>query len=105
MALHWGERQVAIEGIRDISDTGISVYVDAEMAAGEKVGVAYAGSAVRLEVFGIVAWCSRRDAGTGAPSCGGTHVVGIELLASSILSSAILQAGDGIPVARSRPAR
>lgn len=83
--------RVPVRGIKDLSDTGISVYVDEDFGVRESVTVEYADHGIRLEVFGTVTWNQEVAPEPNAPVWKGRYLVGIELVASSILTSAILK--------------
>lgn len=80
-----------VNGIRDLSDTGISLYLDLTVKEGDGVTIEYVDHGIRLEVFGAVRWCRESAFESATPLWQGPRLIGIELLASSILSSAILK--------------
>lgn len=98
MCLIRGTGRVPVKGIKDLSDTGISVYVDQAIAVRESVTIEYADRGIRLEVFGTVTWHQEVALESNAPAWTGRYLIGIELVASSILTSAILNNhGSGKP--------
>jgi hypothetical protein len=67
-----------IRHIRDISDSGISFYLDESLDVSAKVTIEYADSKLKIDVYGRVAWCARRTDGDG-------YVMGVELLSPLML--------------------
>ena len=91
MCVLCGTGRIPVKGIKDLSDTGISLYVDEAAGARENVTIEYADRGIRLEVFGTVTWNQAVALEANAPAWKGRYLVGIELVASSILTSAILK--------------
>ncbi len=77
-----------IDQIRDISDSGISFYLEHPVAESVSVAIEYADPKLKIEVYGRVAWClQRQDAG---PDAAASFVIGVELL-SPMMLFAVLQ--------------
>jgi hypothetical protein len=91
MFLTSGHERVPVSGIKDLSDTGISIYLNGAVAEGDGVTIEYADRGIQFEVFGTVRWCRDSVIDATAPAWQGPKLIGVELLASSILSSAILK--------------
>jgi hypothetical protein len=67
-----------IRHIRDISDSGISFYLDEEVAASAQVTIEYSDPKVKIDVYGRVVWCAKRPDDDG-------YVMGVELLSPLML--------------------
>jgi hypothetical protein len=64
--------------IRDLSGSGIRVFVDADLKEGLDVVLEYTEATLKLEMQGRVAWCTEQD-GVEATKSAGRYVAGIEL--------------------------
>ena len=64
--------------IRDISSSGIRVFLDAGLTKSLDVAVEYTEATLKLEMQGRVAWCTEQAEGTETKSAG-RYVVGIQL--------------------------
>jgi len=76
-----------IAAIRDLSGSGIRVFLDASLAERLDVVVEYTELTLKLEMQGRVAWCTAQDHGTGAAKSAGRYVVGIELFSPFLFMS------------------
>jgi len=76
--LRIGHTHYAIRHIRDISDSGISFYLDEDLTVSSKVTIEYADPKVSIDVYGRVAWCAKRTDGEG-------YAMGVELLSPLML--------------------
>jgi hypothetical protein len=65
--------------IRDISGSGIRVFLDVCLSERLDVVVEYTEITLKLEMQGRVAWCSEQADGTETTKSAGRYVVGIEL--------------------------
>lgn len=76
--------------IRDISSAGISVALDHDFSGATDVTVEYLSPNAKVEVFGRIVWRSTGDplAKDGKAEA---HSLGIELLGSTILATALRQ--------------
>jgi hypothetical protein len=72
--------------IRDISSSGIRVFLDAELTEGLDVVVEYVEATLKLEMRGRVAWCTEQ-AGAEAVKGTGRYVVGIQLFSPFLFMS------------------
>ena len=71
--------------VRDISNSGIRVFLDARLAERTDVSIEYTESTLKLEMQGRVAWCAEQE-GT-EPIHQGRYVVGIELFSPFLFMS------------------
>ena len=76
--LRIADTNYAIRHIRDISDSGISFYLDEDLTVSSKVTIEYADPKVSIDVYGRVAWCAKRTDGEG-------YAMGVELLSPLML--------------------
>ena len=91
MFLISGNARTRVNGIKDLSDIGISLYLSGAVDEGVSVTIEYSDRGIRLEVFGTVRWCRESVIESDAQGWRGPKLIGVELLASSILMSAILK--------------
>jgi PilZ domain len=75
----------AIDVIKDISSSGIRVYLNTYLAERLAVSVEYVESTLKLELNGTVAWCAAQEEETGASETFGRYVVGVELFSPVLL--------------------
>ncbi len=80
VALVIGADRYRVDEIKDISDFGISFFLDQSVPVSSRVAVAYADDSVKLEVYGRVAWCSKLKHRESAPAQAERFVMGVELL-------------------------
>ena len=79
--------------IRDISGSGIRVFLDASLTERLDVVVEYTELTLKLEMNGRVAWCTERAEGTewaegtGTIKGAGRYVVGIQLFSPFLFMS------------------
>ena len=74
-----------IKVINDISSSGIQIYLDVELTALLQVAVEYVEPSLKVEVNGIVAWCTDRAHGTDDDDSPGRFIIGIQLLSPMLL--------------------
>jgi hypothetical protein len=85
VSLRTPDARHAIQEIRDISDFGISFYLDHSVDVSAKVSIEYADPKMKLEVYGRVAWCAARPLTTGEESTAQGFVLGVELITPMML--------------------
>jgi PilZ domain len=73
--------------IRDISSSGIRVFLDACLTERQDVVVEYTELTLKLEMNGRVAWCTEQTEGTEAIKSAGRYVVGIQLFSPFLFMS------------------
>jgi hypothetical protein len=73
--------------VRDISGSGIRVFLDASLTERLDVVVEYTELTLKLEMQGRVAWCTEQDHGTETTKGAGRYVVGIELFSPFLFMS------------------
>jgi hypothetical protein len=74
-----------IDAIRDISNSGIRVYLDTRLEERLRIAVEYVESTMKLELNGMVAWCGEHESEGGTGTTGGRYVVGIQLFSPMLL--------------------
>ena len=90
VVLRTPETRFQINEIKDISNSGISFYLNQSVAVSSKVAIEYADPKVKIEVYGRVAWCIPRPADSYDVQKGAMFVMGVELL-SPMMLYAVLQ--------------
>ena len=85
ISLHVGETRYPVSGINNISDSGISIFLDQEIVVPLGVSIEYAHPSMKLEVYGNATWCAARE-NDGTPAQGG-FILGVELLSPMLLVS------------------
>jgi hypothetical protein len=88
-SLRTAEATHAIKLVKDISSSGIRVYLDRSLAVSMPVAIEYVEPGLRLEVSGTVAWCAPRPGEADAEDAAGSFVIGIELLSPMLLLAAL----------------
>jgi hypothetical protein len=76
-----------IAAIRDISGSGIRVFLDACVTEREDVVVEYSESTLKLEMQGRVAWCTAQAEATETANSAGRYVAGIQLFSPFLFMS------------------
>ena len=74
-----------IEVIKDISSSGIRVYLNTHLAERLQVSVEYLEPTLKLELNGMVAWCTAQEEPTDAVETYGRYIVGIQLFSPVLL--------------------
>jgi hypothetical protein len=77
----------SIAVVRDISGSGIRVFLDAGLTERLDVVVEYTEATLKLEMRGRVAWCTEQAHGTETTNSAGRYVVGIELFSPFLFMS------------------
>jgi hypothetical protein len=80
----------AIEFIKDISNAGISFYLNQNVDVSAKVAIEYADAKVKLEVYGRIAWTKTLPESDDASRRKGNYLIGVELI-SPMMLFAVLQ--------------
>jgi hypothetical protein len=88
--LRVGDSRHAVRGVRDVSGSGISIFLDVDLAVPAPVAIEYAEPNLKLEVFGTVVWCEPRGGRADVARADSGYVSGIALL-SPMLLAALLQ--------------
>jgi hypothetical protein len=74
-----------IDVIKDISSSGIRVYLNTYLAERLQIVVEYIVPTLKLELNGMVAWCAAQEEDTDAIETYGRYVVGIQLFSPVLL--------------------
>lgn len=85
-------RRLAIERLRDISNSGISFSLSQAVQESEQISIEYVDSKVKLEVFGRVAWCSPTPQAQQSPDHANRYLLGVELLSPMMLYAVLPKA-------------
>lgn len=81
-------RNVAM-AIKDVSNGGVSLYLERELPIASRVCIEYSAPNLTLNVNGVVAWCRERDEHDIDALVGGAaYILGIELFSPMMLLSA-----------------
>lgn len=78
-----------IHEIRDMSEVGMSFYLERELELSSQIAIEYAHADTRVEVYGRVAWCNQRKALGDDAMLADDYVMGVELLNPSMLYALI----------------
>jgi hypothetical protein len=79
---------IKVEALRDISASGLSVYVGSALAPGQALTIELRSATMQLDFGGMVVWCARAqglDGARGQPPA--DHVVGLALPGQQLLAS------------------
>jgi hypothetical protein len=74
-----------IEVIKDISNSGIRVYLNTPLAERLRIALEYVEPTLKLELNGMVAWCTAHEDDGGVVETCGRYVVGIQLFSPVLL--------------------
>lgn len=74
-----------ISVIKDISTSGIRVYLNAPLDERLRIAIEYVEPTLKLELKGMVAWCTEHENDAGALESSGRYVVGIQLFSPVLL--------------------
>jgi hypothetical protein len=74
-----------IDVIKDISNSGIRVYLNTPLAERLPIAIEYVEPTLKLELNGMVAWCTEHESDGGAVESCGRYVVGIQLFSPVLL--------------------
>jgi hypothetical protein len=74
-----------IDVIKDISNSGIRVYLNTPLAECLRISIEYVEPSLKLELNGLVAWCTEEENDGGAVEASGRYVVGIQLFSPVLL--------------------
>ena len=82
--------------IKDVSNGGVSLYLERELPVASRVSIEYAAPNLMLNVNGVVAWCrARHETDIDAAHDGDAYILGIELFSPMMLLSAFR---DALPI-------
>jgi hypothetical protein len=81
------EVQYPITAIRDISGSGIRVFLDACLAERLDVVIEYTELTLKLEMNGRVAWCAEQTHASETVNGDGRYVIGVELFSPFLFMS------------------
>jgi hypothetical protein len=91
-----GWSRVTAMAIKDVSNGGVSLYLERELPIAARVSIEYAAPTLMLNVLGVVAWCrARQETDTDTDHAGEAYILGIELFSPMMLLSAFR---DALPV-------
>lgn len=76
-----------VRSIRDISQTGISLWFDYDIRKSERVDIEYKDRNNEIKVSGIVVWCNQADQTLFHAESAPKHLIGINLFSPNLLLS------------------
>jgi hypothetical protein len=79
------DRRKAIHRLKDISESGLSFYLDQALQISHNISLEYLEKDVKFEVFGRVAWCSQIQNSPFAAGPKNNFLVGVELMSPMLL--------------------
>jgi hypothetical protein len=85
LSIVFSDRRKAIERLRDISESGLSFYLDQALDISDKISLEYVAEDVKFEVFGRIAWCSQIPNGAHLNATAQSHLIGVELMSPMLL--------------------
>jgi hypothetical protein len=86
LMLRVGDQEYPVAQVQDISSYGINVMVEDAIANRTRVTVKYVDDALNLDVYGVIAWNAKREAGAGTPA---GNIMGIELFSPTLLTAVL----------------
>jgi hypothetical protein len=79
---------IKVEALRDISASGLSVYVGSALAPGQALTIELRSATMQLDFGGMVVWCARAQSLDGdRGETPAEHVVGLALPGQQLLAS------------------
>jgi hypothetical protein len=79
---------IKVQALRDISSSGLAVYVDQALEPGQTVAIELRGGSLQLAFSGLVAWCAlAENLGDEADRVPAPHVMGLALTSQQALAS------------------
>lgn len=78
-------QSAVIKRLRDISESGLSFYIDQPLTISQSISVEYVTTSAKVEVFGRVAWCSEIEADSDLRVAPPHFLVGVELMSPMLL--------------------
>jgi hypothetical protein len=84
-------REFKLDGLRDISESGIRCELGHSFPVSASVAIQYKDSKVQLAVHGRVAWCKKSPNTEQTGSTEDTFMMGVELLSPMILLAVLPQ--------------
>jgi hypothetical protein len=89
--LRTGTAAYPVNVIKDISSSGIRVYLHYGLPVSSRLIVEYVEPNLKLEVNGTVAWCATRRISTVVADEAGSFVIGVELFSPVLLLAVMNQ--------------
>jgi hypothetical protein len=84
-------REFKLDGLRDISESGIRCELSQSFPVSASVAIQYKDSNVQLAVHGRVAWCKKSSNAEQTGRTEDTYMMGVELLSPMILLAVMPQ--------------
>jgi hypothetical protein len=84
-------REFKLDGLRDISESGIRCELSQSFPVSASVAIQYKDSKVQLAVHGRVAWCKKSSNAERVGQTEDTYMMGVELLSPMILLAVMPQ--------------
>lgn len=81
--LHVGSECLPVRAIRDISQTGVSLFFDYDIKSGDHIDIEYKDRENSIKVSGIVVWRVQPDHALSEAK----HLLGINMLSPNLLLS------------------
>jgi hypothetical protein len=88
-------REFKLDGLRDISESGIRCELSQSFPVSASVAIQYKDSNVQLAVHGRVAWCKKSSNAEQTGRTEESYMMGVELLSPMILLAVMPQGHSG----------
>ena len=86
LVLHVGDARIPVAGINDVSQSGVSVYLDQAITVPAKVALELDTGEMKIEVFGTAVWSAPTNSADQRVPRPGSHLLGVEVLNSRLFS-------------------
>jgi hypothetical protein len=87
--LRTANERFPVRAVKDISNAGVSVFLDKGIPVRSQVAVEYSDQKIKLEVHGLVSWCTPKMGEEDSQARSNGHVVGVELLSPLLFFSLV----------------
>ncbi len=84
-----GENRYPVKAIRDLSESGISIFLDTPLADSTPVVILYIDDRMQVELKGSVAWCAPHTDGAGEEPVDAAYAMGLKLMSPTMLMVAL----------------
>lgn len=92
LGLRVAERHYPVAMVKDVSSHGVNIAVGEDVPERTRVTIEFADAKLRLDVYGIVAWCARGTPERTDMADPDGFILGIELFSPTLLTAVLGEA-------------
>ena len=78
-----------VKALKDLSETGISIYLDIQIPESTPVLIQYVDDRMQVQINGTVAWCASLQESTCPDPVDATFAMGIKLMSPTMMMVAL----------------